>query len=415
MTAFLNRLLLAVLLAALAGCANGMALRTSATATDETPDRILVTLPVNELSDVADLSPSGRLDYFPESAMEQRDAQRDRARAIATEFEMQIEEDWPIPALGVYCFVFRLDEPAQRERIITALAAHPDVESVQPLNFFHAEGAPGNTARTDPLADVQQALASGLADVHELATGKHVGIAVIDTGADLRHEDLADASITALDLVGTQTETGIVPAEHHGTAIIGVIAADSQNGKGISGYAPDAAVFLLRACWETPEQDERAACNTFTLAKALSHALAARVDIVNLSITGPRDPLLEQLAAVMVERGTLLVAAGPGESFPASVPGSFVASQLLADADRAVMTLLPGDRYGVRGGTSLGAARISGIAALLRQIAPDLPVAELQRRIGLLRNRPVRAAFGGFLPPQEQSGVSASSLPSSAR
>ncbi|HEX7048284.1 MAG TPA: S8 family serine peptidase [Gammaproteobacteria bacterium] len=395
-------LFLPMLLAFLAGCAGGMNVRAAnGTATDETTDRILVTVEADSLAGIADLSPSGRLDYLPPTPEEIRKLQRERAQDIvetfSNTFTLQLEEDWPIPALGVYCFVFRMDEPhgdngEQRERVIAMLADHPDVESAQALNFFHPRN--DYSTKGDPLSRVESRPGNAMQLVQR-ASGQEVSIAVIDTGADLLHEDLAGANIIAFDLVNDDDS---VPAEHHGTSVLGVIAAQRGNGKGIGGYAPDAEILLLRACWQPRPMDEYAVCNSFTLAKALSYALESDADIVNLSVAGPRDPLLERLAALLDERGKLLVAAGESrDTFPASVTGSLFAATLLPESEHSIMTLLPGDRYGVRSGSSLQAARITGIAALIRELAPGIGVADLHQRLARLRTETIDAAFADLL------------------
>ncbi|HEX6928358.1 MAG TPA: S8 family serine peptidase [Gammaproteobacteria bacterium] len=388
-------------IAMLGGCASGMNLHTAgATATDVSADRILVTVKSDSHAGIAELSPSGRLDYLPPAPEQVRAAERQRALSIASEFSdsftLRLEEDWPIPALGVYCFVFRMAEPdpERRERIVAALAGHPGVESAQPLNFFYPRASHDASPADDPLDRIDAIPGTGL---FQRASGRNVEIAVIDTGADLQHEDLAGANIVALDLVGDDDD---LPAEHHGTSVLGVIAAQRDNGKGIGGYAPDANVLLLRACWQPRPRDEYAVCNSFTLAKALSYALQSDAAIVNLSVAGPRDPLLERLAALLDERGKLLVAAGDSrESFPASVTGSIVAAALLADSADGVMTLLPDDRYAIRQGTSIQAARVTGIATLIRELAPSIDVAELHQRLARLRTESAETVFADLLKP----------------
>lgn len=364
------RLLALALLVATHGCAARTAPESPAVAaTDVTDDRILVTVDAAPLRDITDLSPSGRLDYLPPAPGELREAQLQRAQKLATTYDMELEQDWPIPAIGVYCFVFRLPDPATRDALIAAIAEHPDVESVQPMQFFET--------RSEPLLDGGDGFAERLAAAHRVATGSAVEIAVIDSGADLAHEDLEGADIRAIDLV----DGGAVPAEFHGTAVVGIIAA-SRNDKGTLGYAPDARVLLLRACWQAQPHAEQAVCNSFTLAKALSFALETDAAIVNMSISGPRDPLLERLGAVLLARDRLLVAAGESpDTFPASIPGSLLAAQFIAEPAHRWMTLLPGDRYALRGGSSISAARLSAIAALLKEMEPQLTAAEFRAQL----------------------------------
>lgn len=365
------RWLLVCALGALPGCAS-QAQTGAATAIDLAPDRILVTLRYASPAPVAALAPSGRLEYALPSAARERATQLAQARRLADALDLVLEEEWPIPALGVHCVVFRTDS-ASRSEALAKLRANAAVESAQPMQFFHGE----TSQSPDPLAGWNPALDEGLRNAHSVSTGRSVRIAVIDAGMDLQHEDLRDARLEVRDLVDGSTG---VPAEAHGTAVVGLLAARAGNGMGISGYAPDAEIMLLRACWET-DAAGGSVCNSFTLAKALSYALQSGADIVNMSISGPRDPLLERLATELLNRGSLLVAAGTGpETFPASVPGAIVAADfsLSPPADAAALTLVPGNRYGMRHGTSIATARVTGIAALLKQLDNDLLALWLQ-------------------------------------
>ncbi|MBW3568073.1 MAG: S8 family serine peptidase, partial [Proteobacteria bacterium] len=295
---------------------------TEATSRDLDEDRILVTLHAdNPLGTVA-LSPSGRLGYHTASAGDIRAGFVRTAQQLASAHDLHLEEDWPIPSLQVHCFVFRVADLRERRHVVAQLREHPEVESVQALQFFHGEGS----GDPDPLVGWNAELDAGLQMAHRNSTGKSVSIAVIDAGIDTAHEDLEGSELDVIDLVDGRQD---VPAEAHGTAVVGLIAARPENGVGIRGYAPGSRISLMRACWEPGTTRESAVCNSFTLAKALSLVLESDADIVNLSISGPRDPLLERLAAEIVSRGQILVAAGTGtETFPGSVPGSVLAVRL---------------------------------------------------------------------------------------
>jgi subtilisin family serine protease len=112
------------------------------------------------------------------------------------------------------------------------------------------------------------------------------------------------------------------------------------------------------------------------------------VDVLNLSLTGPRDPLLERLLAAAISAGVVVVAAQPDgartTAFPAGVDG--VIAVLAAESESAVqrsdgslfapgreiLTLAPEDRYDYVSGSSVAAAHVSGIAALIREIRPQM-------------------------------------------
>jgi len=386
-----------LLIVSLAACAAHPAQPELApTSRDLDGDRILVTLQTRTPVGVTALSPSGRLDYQPQSAQQLRAGHMQAARELASAFDLHLEEDWPIPALEVHCFVFRLANGEKRKQLVARLQEHPHVESVQALQFFHGEGsAVHGDLLDDPLADsLADSLANPLADplanwdeklnerllaAHRNTTGKSVTIAVIDAGVDTAHEDLDGASLRTVDFVDGRIDS---TAETHGTAVVGLLAARAGNGIGIRGYAPDARILLIRACWEPKPDRETAICNSFTLAKALSLALESQADIVNLSISGPRDPLLERLAGELVRRGQLLIAAGTGNgTFPASVPQSILASRhaISPHSTGPALTLLPGNRYGLRNGTSITTARVAGAAALVMELRPDVSAAEFEQ------------------------------------
>lgn len=367
------------LLLALAGCAApGEMFIPAATSRDLDNDRVLVTVDAGPGRPVTTLSPSGRLDYQPSPPEQVRERHLQTARQLAERFSLELEEDWPIPALDVHCFVFRVSgSEHERARVLADLRAHPKIDSVQPLQFFEGELA-GNVADPgDPLADWNSELHERLRRVHRKTTGDSVKLAVIDAGVDVDHEDLAGGRITTVDLVDGRRDP---PAEVHGTAVVGVLAARPGNGVGIRGIAPGAEVLLLRACWAAQAGGDRTICNSFTLARALSLALEAGAHIVNLSISGPRDPLLERLAAELVRRGLVIVAAGEDrEAFPGSITDSVLAVEHAPPSVAGPsLTLLPDNRYGMRNGTSISAARITGVAALLRQLVPGLSAGELQ-------------------------------------
>src|SRR5207342_1389762 len=108
-------------------------------------------------------------------------------------------------------------------------------------------------------------------------------------------------------------------AESHGTGVAGIIAAKADNGIGIVGIAPGATLTPLRACWEAEGQSGTALCSSFTLAKALQYALSGPTRVLNLSLGGPQDRLLERLLDKAIDQGIVVV----GAVDPAHPEGSF--------------------------------------------------------------------------------------------
>lgn len=305
-------------------------------------------------------------------------ARRRMARALGEAQGLRLQDDWPMPALHVDCFVLQASDAAAAGRAVDALARDPRVESVEAMQEFRVLG------RGDPLSPAQPVTrAWHLPELHAMTTGKGVRVAVVDSGVATTHPDLQGQVEATRNFVDARKSVG----EAHGTAVAGIIAARAGNGVGIAGVAPDARLLALRACWQ--QDAAHAACNTFTLAKALQFAIDARAQVLNLSLTGPGDRLLARLLDVALASGMTVVGAvdaraGDG-GFPASHPGVLsvaggdgaqATAQLVAPGG-GVPAPLPGGGWGLVSGNSFAAAEVSGLVALLRQLAPALDAAGL--------------------------------------
>ena len=294
------------------------------------------------------------------------------ARSLGRDYGFELVSDWPMPALGVRCFLVQVQSGESPAALAARLAQDPRVESAQPQQLFRLAGGVD-----PPLSFPPGTQRMHLAALHRLATGRDITVAQIDTGVDLEHPDLRGQLAEARNFVdGSRFQP-----EVHGTAIAGIIVAKPDHGTGMVGVAPGARLLPLRACWEVGD-DGAAVCTSFTLAKALQFALNERVRVINLSLTGPRDRILERLIDQAVGNGITVVSAldvtHPG--FPGTHPDvvTVVADGRAAPAGavvapgRDVVTTTPGASWGFFSGSSFAAANVSGVAALVLQVSPGL-------------------------------------------
>ncbi|MFM9934896.1 MAG: S8 family peptidase [Novosphingobium sp.] len=307
------------------------------------------------------------------------------ARKIAREHGLSVVENWPMQLVGVDCIVMEVRDDRTLEAVAAELTGLPGVAWSQPLNEFRTQGASqatGQGSGQGAVGVVYNDRLSGaqpwhLAPLHRLATGKGVTIAIIDSLIDLKHPDLAGQISGSRDFVAPNHPA----AERHGTGVAGIIGARPNNALGIAGVSPGARILGLRACWERP-YGGNTVCDTLSLAKALMFAIEARVNVINLSLTGPPDRLLEGLVVLSLQRGITVVAAVDGQhpraSFPAFVEGVIpVAAARLSPGEPAVYiapgqdvpTTEPEGKWSVVSGSSFAAAHVSGLAALLRQLS----------------------------------------------
>lgn len=312
-------------------------------------------------------------------------AARRTGRALAAEYHLREMSSWPIATLGVHCLAYELPPDADAGRVLAELARDPRVESAQPLLTFETAAIRYN----DPYAILQKNVADmAVAEAHSVSRGASVRVALIDTGADLTHPDLP-AHLTARNFI--DSDTGAFSEDAHGTAMAGVIAAIPNNGVGIVGIAPDVRLYVFKACWRSAPVGAKAACNSFTLAQALSAAIEDRVDIINLSLAGPSDPLLTRLVQRAAGAGIIVVGAVPADgqrrTFPTDIASVIAVDTLESGHTESgilrapgvdVMSLAPHGHYDFYSGSSLATAEVSGLVALLRAQSPHLSAHDAQ-------------------------------------
>jgi len=353
-----------------------------------------------------------------------------QVRSIASTYALREVASWPIRALSLHCVVFEITDGRPVAQVLAALAKDRRVQLAQPLNEFRTLGAEAGAAArppyNDPLYDLQINLtALGIARAHQRAQGSGVRIALIDTGVDAGHPDLAGRIVRTESFIPARPPSSRL---RHGTAMAGLIAAVANNHVGIVGIAPLARLEVFEACWQLRDDSDAAACNTFTLAKALAAALASGAPLVNLSIGGPADPLLTALIEHGLGRGVTFVAARPaspgasGEGdggFPSGIAGVIQAGGsehplprgVFAAPAEHVLTLRPGAQYDFESGSSVAAAEVTGVIALLMSASATRLTSET---VASLLSEPkidVNAALGRLDGLQSRRTVTATAAP----
>jgi len=211
----------------------------------------------------------------------------------------------PIPALVV-------DLPAR-----ASLAGIRGIRYVEPLRSRHLAFTP-----SDPLVSRQWYLTQSR--FYEpwltLPALERVPVAVIDSGVDSTHPELAGRILDSRSFVGGSAD---VDTLGHGTFVAGLIAAGVGNGIGIAGLAPSSELLVAKVV--TPSR----AIPIEAEAKAIRWAVESGARVINMSLGGIRDPLdpnrdsfsrLEADAvAYAVSSGAVVVAAvGNGDLAPSS-------------------------------------------------------------------------------------------------
>ncbi len=292
-----------------------------------------------------------------------------------------------VPLLGSTIGLFRITDRRSVDVVRRAMAADGRIRSVQPNFRYLLQDQ--NTAATegDP---AQYALAQlRLPQAHTLVRGMNVTIAVIDSGIDASHPELANTVADTFDAIGSNEEP-----HAHGTGIAGAIAAHAR----LMGSAPEVRILAIRAFGATANG---AQSSSYVILKGLDHAALHGAQIINMSFAGPKDPLIERAVAASAARGIVLVAAAGNAGaksaplYPAANPnviavsGTDVQEKLFSASNRGNYIALaapgadiflpaPDGKYQIASGTSFSAAFVSGIAALVLERNPALKPNEVR-------------------------------------
>lgn len=321
------------------------------------------------------------------------------------------------------------------------LAQDPTIESVEPNIVRRVTVIPD-----DPSYDVQWHLQSDAGvdgpNAWEMQTGSiDVVVAVIDTGVDTDHADLADNiwtnpnevadngrdddengyvdDVSGYDFVDSDNDANPAPngvddddyqgadtGVTHGTHVAGIIAAVGDNGVGISGVAWHTSVLPVRVL------DDEGAGTDADIAEGIIYAADLGVDIINMSLGGyGSTSVLEDAISYAQAQGVLVISAAGNDGvnidnnpfYPAcydNVIGVAATddtesatwfsnygsgcTDVAAPGDTIYSTLYTDDPtndftddYGYMSGTSMATPVVSGVASLVKANGPDLTATEV--------------------------------------
>jgi subtilisin family serine protease len=303
------------------------------------------------------------------------------ADALARSHGLERIASQNFPLVGGTVGLFRIIDRRPADTVRRELAADTRVKSVQPNFRYLLQDQKTTPTEGDP---AQYAVAQlRLPQAHTLARGMNVTIAVIDSGIDVKHPELANSVADSFDALGSKEGPHV-----HGTGIAGAIVAHAR----LIGSAPEARLLAIRAFGSASGAAES---TSYIILRGLDYAVEHGAQIVNMSFAGPKDPMIERGVAATAARGILLVAAAGNAGakspplYPAANPnviavsGTDAQDKLFAASNRGnyiaiaapgadIFLPAPDEKYQITSGTSFSAAYVSGIAALIMERNPAL-------------------------------------------
>lgn len=309
----------------------------------------------------------------------------DEARSIQEELSslsIDIRRRFALSSLGVVVSVFCAPASGETESVMATLMGRYPALAVT-LNHRYRPAAEKN----------YYAAAIGWRnDLYACASNRRIGL--VDTGIDLRHPAFADARVTTKNLLSPGTPAADLA---HGTATASVLAGVSGEAPGLLHTADLVAANVFRQSSESVIDT-----NAELLVRAVDWLLGEEVELINMSLAGPANDLLELALEAASASGVLIVAAaGNGDRNPA-YPAAYAAVTAVTavDARTRVYTranrgdyidfaapgvdlylAAPGNRNKYYSGTSFAAPFVTAALAVLKTLYPDSDSAVLLERL----------------------------------
>ena len=222
--------------------------------------------------------------------------------------------------------------PARLRAAAAALRAEPAIAAVERNHLRRAAAAPDDLLYREGWNQRAHLGIVRLPSAWDAAKGSEsVRIAVLDTGVDLDHPDLAPVLGEGFDAV----EGDGVPDDDdgHGTFVAGVAAAATNNDRGVAGAAWRATVMPVKVLGADGYGTDA------DIAEGITWATDHGADVINLSFDGPEDGDVLRAAVGYARAHDVVVVAAAGNegreapSYPAAYEGVLAVSATSSSGD----------------------------------------------------------------------------------
>ncbi|BCJ90946.1 hypothetical protein IZ6_16810 [Terrihabitans soli] len=317
--------------------------------------------------------PVARRDFVPNEVLVEvpLSTPESEVDALASAQGIQKLGSTEISLLNTRIYRWRIPNGRPVDQVVAAISADSRVAGAHYNRLFALQQAANNSVPPQYATTKLK-----LPEAHTVTRGENVLVAVIDSGADTSHPDLKGSFVETFDAVGGKFEP-----HAHGTGMTGAIVGHGN----LQGVAPGARILNVRAFSPTGKTQDG---TTFDVVRGMDWAASKGARVFNLSFAGPKDELMSRVIKAAIARGIVVVAAagnaGPKSPplYPGAEPGVIAVTSTDATdgvttfANRGtyltvaapgvdILVAAPKKAYAISSGTSISAAYVSGMAALM--------------------------------------------------
>ena len=298
------------------------------------------------------------------------------------------------------------DRPAAE--VQARLDSSPLVDEVGPNTIRYAAAVPNDPSFSSQSAYLQTI---NLPAAWDSITGNDsMTMAIVDSGVQLNHPDLAGRLVPGWDFVNRDSD----PSDDfgHGTMVAGIAAASTNNGRGVAGATWAGKIMPIKVL------DSRGAADDENIALGIKWAVDHGADVINLSLGGPGEGtgILQQSVDYATSRNVVVIAAAGNDGaksvaeasaphYPAACAGVIAVGATDAAGNhasfssygnwidvvapgevsespaRGITTTMRGSTYGSGSGTSFSAPLVAAVAFLMRAADPNATQATISSRL----------------------------------